>query len=176
VTDSAGNRKNRSNRRSPVRQFIVKDAIAICIGKVRGQLERQLFPVAFLPVKENAHVRQVAGERRRRWFSSEDFDLIVWLNDDHTFAGFELCYDKMHNEHSIIWRPGRGFEHTAVDDGEQRPGKYKASPILVADGTFDAMRVYSAFSSESHSLPKDIAEYVMQALEKYPDHGAKVER
>lgn len=123
-------------------------------------------------MRENSHVRQVAGERRRRWFSSGDFDLIVWLNDDHTFAGFELCYDKLHNEHSIIWRPVGGFEHTAVDDGEQRAGKYKASPILVPDGIFDVMRIHSAFSRESHSLPKDVADYVLQALEKYPNPGA----
>jgi hypothetical protein len=57
----------------------------------------------------------------------------------------------------------------AVDDGEHRPGKYKASPILVADGLFDARRVYSAFLEASHTLPEDIAQYVLCALQRHPN-------
>lgn len=52
-------------------------------------------------MKEDIHVRQIQGERTRRWFSSKDFDLIIWNNADHSFAGFELCYDKMSCERSI---------------------------------------------------------------------------
>ncbi len=122
-------------------------------------------------MKENTHVRQIAGEPRRRWFSSENLDLIVWLNDDDTFAGFELCYDKMCNERSIRWHAGEHFLHTAVDDGEQRPGKYKASPILVADGIFDARRIHSLLAGEAQSLPKDVADFVLRALENHPDYS-----
>lgn len=123
-------------------------------------------------MKENIHVRQIPGDRRRRWFSSADFDLIVWLNDDGTFAGFELCYDKTRTESSLVWRPETGFANMTVDDGENRPGRYKASPVLVPGGHFDAHRIYSAFAKESHSLPKDVATYVMGVLEQHPNYSA----
>lgn len=122
-------------------------------------------------MREYINVRQIPGDLKRRWFSSEDFDLIVWLNDDGSFAGFELCYDKTHLERSITWRPCGGFEHMAVDDGEHKPGKYKASPVLVPDGYFDANRIHFAFSKESKSLPQEIASYVLQALERHPNYG-----
>jgi hypothetical protein len=123
-------------------------------------------------MREHTHVRQIPGGRRRRWFFSDDFDLIVWFNDDSTFAGFELCYDKRHIEHSLVWRPAAGFAHMAVDDGENRPGKYKASPVLVPDGYFDAKRIHSIFAKECLSLPKEVADYVLQTLEKHPNYGA----
>ncbi len=126
-------------------------------------------------MRENVNVRQIPGDRRRRWFSSHDFDLIVWFNDDGTFAGFELYYDKTGIERCFAWRPTAGFAHMTVDDGEQRPGPYKSSPILVPDGRFDVHRIYSAFAKESHSLPEDVATYVLRTLEQhasFPDTPA----
>lgn len=93
-------------------------------------------------VKEDLHVRQISGERQRRWFYSDDFDLIVWLNGDGAFAGFELCYDKQQAEHSILWDPAGGFRHMAVDDGESRPGRYKATPMHVAAYVLRALRTH----------------------------------
>jgi hypothetical protein len=81
-------------------------------------------------MREIPNLRQIAGESKRRWFSSSDFDLIVWFSEDDVIAGFELCYDKQHAEHSIAWRNGNEFRHMAVDDGEGRAGKHKASPVL----------------------------------------------
>lgn len=123
-------------------------------------------------MREKLKLRQIPGEPRRRWFTSNDFDLIVWLADEQSFSGFELCYDKQHDERALVWSKSAGFRHMAVDDGEQRPGKYKATPILVADGLFDARRICAAFRDASHSLPKEVAAYVLQALEQYPQHAA----
>ena len=123
-------------------------------------------------MRELIQVRQIPGDPRRRWFFSDDFDLIVWFNDDGTFAGFELCYDKKQTKRSLVWRLSGGFTHMAVDDGENRPGKYKATPILVPDGYFDATRIHSAFAKESISLPKEVADYVMQIIAKHPNYGA----
>ena len=117
------------------------------------------------------HVRQISGDLRRRWFFSDDFDLIVWFNEDGTLAGFELCYDKRQIQRSLVWRLTAGFTHMAVDDGENRPGKYKSTPILVPDGYFDAKRIHSAFAKESISLPKEVADYVMQIIAKHPSYG-----
>jgi len=125
-------------------------------------------------MKEWIKVRQIPGESKRRWFSSKDFDLIVWLSDDQsfpgdqTFTGFELCYNKLHGEHSITWNRTGGFCHMAVDDGEQRPGKFKATPILVPDGILDIKQLYLSFLDASRSLPEEIANFVLQALEQHP--------
>ena len=126
-------------------------------------------------MKEWVGVRQIPGESKRRWFSSAEFDLIVWVSDSHDFSGFELCYDKLHNEHSILWSKAKGFCHMAVDDGEQRPGKYKGTPIMVPDGGFDARRIYLSFLEASRSLPKEVAEFVMQALERHPDYSRQAQ-
>jgi hypothetical protein len=119
-------------------------------------------------MEERINVRQIPGEAKRRWFFSDEFDLIVWMADDQQIAGFELCYDKRGFERSIAWRANAGFRHMAVDDGEQRPGKHKASPILVLDGVFDAQRVHSDFLEVSHTLPEGIAGYVLKLLALYP--------
>jgi len=116
---------------------------------------------------EVSTVRQIPGEPRRRWFSSSDFDLIVRYEANGALAGFELCYDKPQRERAIIYSPSAGFRHMMVDDGEQRPGKYKASPVLTADGAFDAPRVLKAFLAAGAALPDDVLTFVRQALERH---------
>jgi hypothetical protein len=119
-------------------------------------------------MKEFINVRQIPGELKRRWFSSNEFDLIVWLADDERLSGFELCYDKQGKQRSLRWSDAGGFQHMAVDDGEQVPGKYKETPVLIADGRFDADQVHSDLSAVSHLLPVEIAEYVLGAIGQYP--------
>lgn len=118
---------------------------------------------------EVSKVRQIPGESTRRWFSSAEFDLIVRCDEGSGFLGFELCYDKPLHEHAIVYSEADGFRHMVVDDGEQRPGKYKSSPMLLADGLFDASRVYAAFVAASVDLPLDVADYVRNALARHPD-------
>jgi len=38
-------------------------------------------------LREIRDVRQVSGEPMRRWFSDEDFDLIVWLDPEDRIIG-----------------------------------------------------------------------------------------
>jgi hypothetical protein len=125
-------------------------------------------------MKEQINVRQIPGESKRRWFYSEDFDLIVWVSDDNDFIGFELCYDKRRKERSIAWNNASGFRHMAVDDGEQSMGKHKASPILVADGVFSARNIYSTLLKVSPLLPKDVAIFVLQVLKRHPSFASSL--
>ena len=85
-------------------------------------------------LRELPDTRQIEGEPKRRWFNSPELDLIVWLDEDDAPVGFQLCYDKHHGERALTWRAGRGYDHAAVDDGEQTPAQHKSTPILVADG------------------------------------------
>ncbi len=56
-----------------------------------------------------------------------------------------------------------GFSHQRVDDGErQRP--YKATPILVADGSFDDAAVSELFEERSSAMDKKIARLVLSKL------------
>jgi hypothetical protein len=116
---------------------------------------------------EHKYVEQFSGEPRRRWFSDEDFDLIVWLDDSEEILGFQLCYDKLRDEHSLTWWSERGFAHTGVDDGEGRPARQKATPILVPDGEFRSTRVAERFLQESRGIDQAVVEFVYEKLVSY---------
>lgn len=120
-------------------------------------------------LRELANTRQVEGEPKRRWFSSPDLDLIVWLGADEAPIGFQLCYDKDRGERALTWHAGRGFDHAAVDDGDRTGTQgYKGTPILVADGAFEPGRVKAAFLESSAEIPKDIRGFVSKVLDRYP--------
>ena len=115
--------------------------------------------------------QQIAGERRRRWYSSSDMDLIVWYDEGETIAGFELYYDKNIREHVFIWRADRGFAHLAVDDGEQKPVlEYKEAPILIPDGHVDPNRIRALFEGSCENLPADVATLVRRKLVRHPGY------
>ena len=125
-------------------------------------------------LKEIVDVRQVPGEPKRRWFFSDDIDLIVWLDDSGEPVSFQLCYlcyDKLLSEHGLTWEPESGFVHFVVDGGEQGGRfQYKSTPILVADEHFDAKRVTSRFTRVSGQLPSVIVEFVTERLRQHADY------
>ena len=96
-------------------------------------------------LKEMPEARQVPGDAARRVFFSENLDLTVWFDERDDILGFELCYDKGKNERAVRWSREQGFLHQKVDDGENRPGRYKATPILVPDGVFPAKQYPGCF-------------------------------
>lgn len=114
---------------------------------------------------ENVDVRQVEGERVRRYFSDSDFDLIVWNDQDGLIAGFQLCYDKEHDERALTWKNGEGYMHDRVDAGEVI-GKAK-TPILVADGVFPARQIADRFSAASTAIDQNIAQFIHEKILLY---------
>ncbi len=121
-------------------------------------------------LKEIQETRQRPGEPRRRWFTSRNLDLYVWLDDAGVPVAFQFCYDKGHRERALTWKRGSGFSHLAVDDGEGNDLVYKGSPILVADGRFEARAVAQRFSEAAAGLPADIVELVLSRLREHPDY------
>lgn len=116
---------------------------------------------------ELANVRQIEGEHWRRWFTDRYFDLIVWLAPDGGIIGFQLCYDKEGRQRALTWkRPGR-YSHTGIDDGENRPARFKQTPILVADGSFDHAAIAARFKRASREIEPIIAEFVYDRLRGY---------
>ncbi len=119
-------------------------------------------------LSEIRDVRQIETEGKRRWFRDDELDLIIWYKDDGTVDGFQLCYDKTSRERALTWHhPGR-YEHHAIDDGEGGGIVTKMTPVLMADGLFDANRIGSVFASRCTHLPDEIASLVSAAVDGYP--------
>lgn len=117
------------------------------------------------PLREITHTLQVAGDPRRRWFSSDALDLVVWLGDGDEIAGFQLCYDKLHAERALTWwADGSPASHMAVDDGENTGIHHKSSPVLVPDGALDAPKVLADFRAAAGELPPAIVAVVVAQL------------
>ena len=119
-------------------------------------------------LKEILDVRQVSGDASRRVYSSAELDLTVWFDDRDGIIGFELCYDKEKNERAVRWSREQGFLHQKVDDGENRPGRYKATPILVPDGAFPVIKISRLFQDNSRDMDRSLADFVYRKLLEYP--------
>ena len=115
-------------------------------------------------LRELRDVRQIEGEHRRRWFLDAFFDLIVWFDDEGEIVGFQLCYDKEGHQRALTWKAPSHYTHTGVDDGENRPGKYKETPILVVDGVFDRATIGERFRRAATGIDPAIAELVHTKL------------
>jgi hypothetical protein len=117
------------------------------------------------------YVKQIPGEPRRRWFEDNYFDLIVWENELGQIAEFQLCYDKLHNQRSLIWKEQIGYMHNKVDDGENKPGRYKATPILIDDGVFDFVTIAEKFKYKSKDIDTKVSTFVFNKIKKYHSSG-----
>jgi hypothetical protein len=113
-------------------------------------------------LKEVPSVRQIEGEGRRRWFTDEYFDLIVWY-DRGRIQGFQLCYDKGGRERALTWR-GEGFTHHAVDTGEDDRRGFKATPILVADGLLDRDDLAERFRQSGQALEPGLTAWILEKI------------
>lgn len=116
---------------------------------------------------EIKNVRQIKGEPKRRWFSDEDLELIVWLGRGNSIIGFQLCYEINGKPKALTWQAHDGFLHSGIDDGESRPGYYKATPILIPDGTFDKESIGRRFAASGGNLPDGIADFVVGKIMEY---------
>ncbi len=121
-------------------------------------------------LSEIRNPRQVPGEGTRRWFTDEYFDLIVWYDDGGRLFGFQLCYDKDDHERALTWTAASGFHHNRIDDGEV-PGHSKMTPIIGADGSFNARPVAERFREASARIEPEIASFVSETLDTYPAGG-----
>jgi len=118
-------------------------------------------------LRELSDVRQIDGGRQRRWFQSDDEDLIVWYAEGGAIEGFQLCYDRHDHERALTWMRGQGFSHNCIDAGEGSALRYKRSPVLTADGRFDADAMIRRFTEISAALPPEVSEFVSGKLAAY---------
>ena len=118
---------------------------------------------------ERKDVRQIDGEGYRRWFTDRFFDLIIWYEGPRMsrMTGFQLCYDKEHDERALTWRKSGGYVHNRVDDGEA-PYSNKMSPVLVSDGLFSPEPVLRKFLESSSGLDRELVDFISEKLREYP--------
>ncbi|MEO8040343.1 MAG: hypothetical protein ABI794_16370 [Betaproteobacteria bacterium] len=115
--------------------------------------------------------RQISGEPPRRWFFSQNVDLIVWCHESGAPLAFQLCYDKATGERALTWKPGRGFAHMTVDDGEDSGAGHKRTPTLTPDRCFDANRVSELFARMCNGLPPGIIAFVADKIREHSSYG-----
>jgi hypothetical protein len=122
---------------------------------------------------EFQNLSQRPNEPRRRWFESDDEDLIVWFGGDGSIVGFQLCYDRTRAERALTWDQSEGYSHMRVDDGEAIGKVRKSSPVLFPDGAFDAGAMLKRFQSVAGEVPDDIAAFVSRKIMEYPASPAR---
>jgi len=111
-------------------------------------------------------VKQNPGEPIRRWFLGDYFDLVVWVEEGQ-IVGFQLCYDINYNQRALTWFENKGFLHNKVDDGENKGGRLKSTPILIADGIFDYLTISKRFQNESTEIDPKVANFVIEKIRNY---------
>ena len=116
---------------------------------------------------DQKYLSQEKGEPRRRWFEDEYFDLLVWQHETGEIVEFQLSYDKIRDQHALTWKKQKGYIHNKVDDGESRPGRFKASPILLADGIFQKDKIAERFRRNSKEIDKVVSSFVYNKLKAY---------
>jgi len=121
-------------------------------------------------LREVLRTQQKSDEPRRRWFFSHEMDLLMWFDDAGEPVGFQLSYGKYHDEHALRWKAGRGFSHHRVDDGESSFTS-RSTPILIADGAFEAHKVLGRFQDLSLEMPPDLVQFVAGKLAEHPEYA-----
>ncbi|MFA6505610.1 MAG: hypothetical protein WCT14_05920 [Treponemataceae bacterium] len=104
----------------------------------------------------------------RRLFTDDYFDLYLWYESrDGDLSGFQLCYSKADDPHSFTWMQS-GFRcHARIDEGEDRVGGYKGTPILVSDGVFEKTPLLRRFTKAAESIDRGIRDLVVGAVQEY---------
>ena len=108
--------------------------------------------------------RQFPNEDRRRWFTSANVDLVLWLDEGDRITAFQVCYAKRYREKAIVWTPERGLEHMIVDDGDVVELHHKATPILVPDRPRDVTRLAQELAASGGDVPSMMIEFVVSCL------------
>ncbi len=111
------------------------------------------------------NVRQIPDEGLRRWFKDEEFDLIVWYENDE-ITGFQLCYNKLKEEKALTWFKSGSYIHNKIDDGEE-PYCNKMTPVLVQDGVFDKTKIAEKFKRHAGNIEPGLGDFVYNKLLDY---------
>ena len=114
-------------------------------------------------------VSQDSTTYKKRWFFDHVIDLLIWSDIKNEIAGFQLCYDKLKNPHALTWFKDKGYRHNRIDFREDKIGRRRGSPILMADGKFEGDRIAEDFYRQSRNIDKWISKFVYEKIQGYPN-------
>lgn len=114
-------------------------------------------------LREFAQLKQESAPGKRRWFESDGFDLIVWLDAADAISGFQICYDFGSGDHAFTWREGAGWSHDLIDTGDASPLKNQ-TPILLPDGAVPWLDLRRVFEQRAATLEPRLRDFVRQRL------------
>lgn len=98
-------------------------------------------------------VKQDSIEFEKRWFFDHEIDLLIWCDTKNEITGFQLCYDKLKDPHALTWFKDKGYNHNRIDDyREDKIGRRRGSPILLADGKFEIEKIAEVFFRQSKNI------------------------
>lgn len=103
-------------------------------------------------------------DQQRLWFSDIDHDVFVWLDNNRPVVSFQFSYNKIHNEHIIVWQMDKGYSHDKIDNGEPGNGCYKMTPIMIPDGEADYPKLANEFKHISREIEPSLADFIFQKL------------
>ncbi len=119
-------------------------------------------------LREIDAVRQIRGELRRRWFTSNTMDLVVWCDASDVPVALQFCYGKGQAECALSWNSEQGYSHRAIDDGDSAAGLVKATPLLGANVALDIQHVDELFHKFSGHVPMEIRHFFSVKIKEYP--------
>jgi hypothetical protein len=105
-------------------------------------------------LEELKDVRQVEGEGLRRWFISDELELILWYDNSRKLEGFQICYDKLAGTRNITWKM-----ITRAD------GKNKS--IVISDGPYNKTRIHSLVERETQNLEENLRLFILKRLKSH---------
>ena len=117
-------------------------------------------------------LREVAGVASdvegltRRWFSSRDMDLFIWLDADGQLAAFQWSWGKPTDEHVVAWdaRQPQRLATGQLDDGEHGGLGHKASPLLRTGEAPNPATRLKEFDRAAVDLPPDLRRRIRSML------------
>lgn len=123
-------------------------------------------------LREINAVKQDPGEGPKRWFSDPEMDLFVWWDPSGGIRKFQLACKATADEkgggpeRALTWTASGGFLRHLVDDGEGKPARYKAAPILVPAESFPIAELVETFMERARHLEPGIRDFVVARLDE----------
>lgn len=118
-------------------------------------------------LREITTIWQNSSAQQRRWFTDADMDLFVWFCD-RIPTEFQLSYGKRDIEYTISWKRDEGFSHYCVDDGENRPARYKMTPILLDQAELNISQIARSFLAAREAMNPGLAGFIYARLLEQP--------
>lgn len=98
------------------------------------------------------------------WYTDEYADLYVWFDSAGAIAGFQLCYNKSRDEHSLTWKSSVGYAHNRIDAGDDSPLRNQ-TPVVLPDGLCPLDQLRREFARRADKVEPAVREFISAALD-----------